>query len=284
VNPATERKKPPKKKKPKAKSAAPADHVFSEDWEEPEPNSRAQTAADASIAVREANLARREQELMQREAALKARERRVDALAKFENNWPCKCYPLAYHSIKDEIPEAQQGLITKLYMEVLLMWVCLFWNWLNVLIAWWEPNVDGSSSHALWATIYVLAGVPLSWRLWYRSMYYAARDDSSKKWIFFFVNFGAHIAFCALMATGIPGLGSVGIWRMFDLFANKHTTLGIMALVSSTLWCVEALAGLLLIKMAHTEWRGQGQHKKTKRALASAAAEAAMEDETTSFV
>jgi hypothetical protein len=57
----------------------------------------------------------------------------------------------------------------------IVAWMCIFWNWLTMLIGWGSSIDDISGSDALWASIYLLIGVPGSWKLWYRSLYYAIR-------------------------------------------------------------------------------------------------------------
>ena len=73
------------------------------------------------VSVREQNLLRREAAMLEKEKELDRRERelgrgRID-------NWPCKCYPIAYHSISDEIPLQFQPMMKKFYA---LFW-CMCW-------------------------------------------------------------------------------------------------------------------------------------------------------------
>jgi hypothetical protein len=35
------------------------------------------------------------------------------------DNWPSRCYPLAYHSIVNEIPEPHRTLVRKFYVAVI---------------------------------------------------------------------------------------------------------------------------------------------------------------------
>ena len=52
------------------------------------------------------------------------------------------------------------------------------------------------------AVIYVLLGVPLSFWGWYLGIYNAAKNDSSYRYVFFFIGFSLHIGFCFFLAIG----------------------------------------------------------------------------------
>lgn len=52
------------------------------------------------------------------------------------------------------------------------------------------------------AVLYMLLGIPLSWWLWYKRLYGAAKADSAFGFVWFFVWFAVHTAFCIWAAIG----------------------------------------------------------------------------------
>ena len=80
------------------------------------------------------------------------------------------------------------------------MWVTLLYNWVVLLVIYF--SAEGSLAEVFWCSVYVGLGAPGAWRLWYRTIYYATRDDSSRQWIMFFANFIAHLGYCAVMVIG----------------------------------------------------------------------------------
>lgn len=53
------------------------------------------------------------------------------------------------------------------------------------------------------AVIYWVLGVPLSFWLWYKRIYVAARDEGTVGYFWFFLFFTVHIAFCIWAAIGV---------------------------------------------------------------------------------
>jgi len=97
------------------------------------------------------------------------------------------------------------------------MWVCLAWNALCVLSVWLTNTDSGSGTflfsnppcalcsccpaqtsaaysnaggmQTVWACVYLVMGIPGAWNLWYSRIYEGTRDDSTRKWLMFFINF-----------------------------------------------------------------------------------------------
>lgn len=235
-------------------------------------------SGDANVGAgeREKALARREAAVEKREAKVRDREAQVRKMAgsgsSTMDNWPCKCYPLAYHSIADEIPHDEQPLVRKFYFLVRFTWLCLLMNFMALSATWFEGDDDGDK-YFLWSLIFMLFGVPLSWKLWYRSVYYATRDNTSRRWVFFFINFFIHMAFSVLMVIGVPEdfVAGSGIILMSDQFAKSNDTAGFMCLVGTAFWGINILCSLYLIKRAHTTWRVGGGEEALKKSAAKAA-------------
>jgi len=228
---------------------------------------------ESSSSAREESLLRRENKLLQRERELEDRERSVRERGGIgEPNWPSKCYPLLYHDISAEIPSEHQSLVRRFYATLLFTWLCLLWNWLVIMVIWGTPGADSSSSsNALWASIFVVLGVPGAWRFWYRSVFYGIKDKKASQWVFFFINFLGHAVFCILMGVGVPGVAGGGLFVMISMFANDHTLAGFFSLVDVILWGLNLLMCMYLAKKAHTVWKATGMKTETKRSVAKAA-------------
>jgi len=135
---------------------------------------------------RETRLMSRERALIERERALEEREQQIRTGAIKMKNWPSACYPLAYHSIVEEIPVAHRSLCRKFYAMLYLSWLCIIWNWLAILTYWGEDGSSEASTDAMWASLFVAFGIPGAWSLWYRSIYFGLSTSSGARWVFFF--------------------------------------------------------------------------------------------------
>lgn len=206
------------------------------------------------------DLERREREVAARERLLAERE----ATGKLQRakNWPCRCLPLAYHSIADEIRPDSRAFVRKLYALLLLTWVALLWNAVTLFVIWIEESKFGSET--LWAAGYVLLGVPGSWFLWYRNAYYANKGDSAARWILFFVFFCLlHIGFGICMAVGIPKTNAAGL-LLFIRF-SKNSTVFVFTLVSACVWTIIVLLSLWLTRSAVWFWKHGGETELEKQ-------------------
>lgn len=225
--------------------------------------------SEEELALREQALLRREQALAEREKQLEQRERALaNARVVPADNWPSKCYPILYHSINDEIPPEHRPLVRKLYATCLATWVCLVWNWVVWMTIWITDASDDAGSSALWSAIYTVCGVPGAWTFWYRSVYYGIRDKSSAKWIRFFLFFVVHLAFCAVIAVGVPSIAASGLFVMFKMFSNDHSLAGIFSLVTVVVFGLLTLFSFWLLKSAYSTWKGTGGDKALQKAVA----------------
>lgn len=307
---ATQPKEPPptyKSPPPQANAksaAASRESVYGSNDEDPFESKAPSTSAAKGAAVRAAeddddlwgtssggDLNSRERRLRQRELALEAKEKEIAKLEerlreklKYEPNWPSRCYPLLHHDIAQDIPENARFLVKCAYVTVLLTWVCLFWNWIIMLSAWWSDADSDGAMEALYASIYLLCGIPGAWQLWYRSLYFANKDESTRKWIVFFINFVIHILYTIVMGLGIPKTNSAGLIYLITEFADHNNTIGIFSLVETFLWIINLLLSVFVIKSAHTTWRAEGHSDRAKKEAAAAASTAAQEAASNSAV
>jgi len=128
------------------------------------------------------------------------------------------------------------------------------------MAAWFQDSSEGAG--AFWASVFVLCGIPGSWRFWYRSIYFATRDDSNRNWVFFFFFFFLHGCFSIIMGLGVPSTYGAGLFYMLKEFTNSNHVIGMCGLVATTLWGLNVFFCLILIKMAYSTWRSSGGEKR----------------------
>ncbi|TFY74345.1 hypothetical protein EWM64_g9668 [Hericium alpestre] len=117
-------------------------------------------ARQVELSERERDLERREQELNNKAEHIRKHGR---------NNWP-PFYPLIFHSIADEIPDASKPLITRLYQLWLVLFGTLIINMVACIFILTSGASDGGKD--LGASIgYIFVIGALSFLLWYRPIY-----------------------------------------------------------------------------------------------------------------
>jgi len=166
--------------------------------------------------------------------------------------------------------------VRKLYVLVMFTWLCLLWNWITVMSAWFAGGAEGSN--ALESSIWLILGVPLSWRLWYRSIYYATRDNSSKNWIFFFINFFLHMCWCIVMGLGVPSTAGAGLFYFLRQFTNSNKTAGVFGLAAMAAWGINLGVSFVLVKGAHQRWKQSGGDRRAVTEAAQYAVHTEMRD------
>lgn len=240
-------------------------------------------------------LAKREEALLRREAALIARERSGGGAGvvggRHESNWPSKCYPITYHDIAVEIPQRHRALVRKFYANLMLTWLALLLNWMLIMYVVFAPAEGPStdkpgSGSALWSSIYLLLGVPGSWNLWYKSVYNGAKNGTSSKWMFFFVNYAIHTAFCLVMALG-PSPSSVaggGLFFVVEMITESNHSATIFAVITMILWTLNGGMGIFLLRHAHSHWKTDGHQDALKRDMATAIVTAGVDSATSGRV
>jgi CHASE2 domain-containing sensor protein len=92
-----------------------------------------------------------------------------------EKNWP-PFFPIIHHDIANEIPANAQKLQYLAFASWLGIVLCLFWNFIAVIVCWIR---GGDSKLFFLATIYGMLGMPLSYLMWYRPLYRAMRYASN---------------------------------------------------------------------------------------------------------
>eukprot|EP00879_Flechtneria_rotunda_P021332 GHRR01022482.1.p1 GENE.GHRR01022482.1~~GHRR01022482.1.p1 ORF type:complete len:278 (+),score=76.22 GHRR01022482.1:828-1661(+) len=201
-------------------------------------------AREAAIVQREAALLAKERELRNREAEL-----RQNGLGP-RKNWPV-CFPLIHHDIAADIPPGSQPMVRMAYYCYLGLIVSLLYNLFGACAMVGFRAPDKMSSWFL-AIIYCIAGIPLAMVFWYNKLYNVAASNGALGYLGFFIGFAIHTAFSAWAAIAVPLAGErwsftgfVAALRAFDV----GTAAGVIYLIGSCLWSIEALASLWCLKM-----------------------------------
>lgn len=227
---------------------------------------------------KENELKAKEEELRKKEQELKRRE---EAAAKAgilieDKNWP-PFIPILHHDIARDIPSHTQQLQYQAYGSWLGILLCLFWNFICTTVAW----IAGPGDVQIWllGVIFVLAGYPLSYFLWYRPLYRAMRSDSALKFGWFFIFYCLHIGFVVLAAIAPPiffrGKSLAGLWPALSLF-GENALVAIFYVVGFVLFTLEALLSIWVLKEVYDYFRGSGKAAQLRREAAAGAFRAAI--------
>ncbi|KAJ3564056.1 hypothetical protein NP233_g8549 [Leucocoprinus birnbaumii] len=234
------------------------------------------------------------EELQRREADLERREtelnQKADHIRKHgRNNWPF-FYPLIFHSIQDEIPEASRPLITRLYQLWLVLLGTLILNMVACLIIFISDTKEGGSD--LGASIgYIFVIGVLSFLLWYRPIYngymkasktYSRSldpmltriDYRSKHYMYFFFG-GFHLLFSAYMIIGVPSTGSAGLIQTIKMYVAHHWVAAIIGTVALVGWTIQGLGNAFYFVQIYKHHNAAGHTmEKAKAELATHGAKA----------
>ncbi|KAI6128300.1 scamp family-domain-containing protein [Pisolithus croceorrhizus] len=188
------------------------------------------TARQRDLEQRERDLERREQELNQRAEHIRRHGR---------NNWP-PFFPLIFHSIPEEIPEASRPLISRLYQLWLVLLATLIVNMIACIFFLVAGSSDGGKD--LGGSIgYLLIISPLSFLLWYRPIYNGYMKEQALYYYIFFFFCGFHLLYSIYMVIGIPSTGSAGLIQTIQMYASGHWAAGILGTVATVGWSVQGL-------------------------------------------
>ncbi|GIL82921.1 hypothetical protein Vretimale_8427 [Volvox reticuliferus] len=237
------------------------------------------TGPGSTTQVDNAALRRKEAELAAKEKQLKDLETKLSGQDK--KNWPI-CYPILYHNISEEIPEKARRIVREGYVAWWGLVICLLWNWICTCSILGEKADQKVPSWFL-ALLYLICGVPLSWWLWYKRLYNAAKADSAFSFVWFFLWFGIHTAFCIWAAIAVPF--SVNQWSFAGFVTalnalDKSNSVGIVYLVGAGFWAALATWSCWVIVDVFMFFRGKGGIKEAKEQQAKEAALAAFRQGT----
>jgi len=196
-------------------------------FDDPTPDP-AHAARIEELAQRERDLERRETELAQKADHIKKHGR---------NNFP-PFYPLIYHSISDEIPEASRPLVTRLFQLWLVLGATLLFNMVAGIVTFAVGAKDSGSG--LGSSIgYFIFITPLSFLLWYRPIYNGYMKEQAMYYYIYFFFCGWHLLFSIYMILGIPSTGSAGIIQTIRIFSSGHWVAGIFCIIATVGWTIQ---------------------------------------------
>lgn len=214
------------------------------------------------IEQRERDLERREQELTQKADYIRQHGR---------NNWP-PFYPLIFHSIQEEIPEASRPLITRLYQLWLVLLLALIINMVaNIFIL-----TAGGGGSGLGSSIgYLIVIPPTSFLLWYRPIYNGYMKEQALYYYMYFIFAGFHLAFSLYMIIGIPSTGGAGLIETIRSFINGHIVAGVLCAVALVAWVIQGLGNAYYFYQIWMHRKAAGHtFEKAKTELATHGAKA----------
>ncbi|KAF9053737.1 scamp-domain-containing protein [Hymenopellis radicata] len=222
--------------------------------------------------------ARRLEELRQREADLERRERelsqKADNIRKHgKNNWP-PFFPLIFHSIPEEIPDASQPLITRLYQLWLVLLGTLILNMIACIFILIAGSSDGGRD--VGASIgYLFTISALSFLLWYRPIYNGYMKEQALYYYLYFFFGGFHLLFSIYMIIGVPSTGSAGFIQMIQMFVGHHWAAAVLSLVATIGWIVQGAGNAFYYRQIYSHHTAAGHTmEKAKTELASHGAKA----------
>jgi secretory carrier-associated membrane protein len=209
---------------------------------------------NSTLTTSPSDLHRREAELQRREADLARREASLAAAGAARKNWP-KYLHLVHHDINADIPAQRRGLVRAAYFA----WCLVATGYIFNFICMTAFFIGGSKKVSLWvfSGLVAVAGLPLSFLCWYRSLYWAAARDTGFRWGWAMLHLLAHIVWCWWMFVGItPDIGgySAGLFTMLDQFSNgggKGTAFGVMCVLNMVIF---ALCGVLSMGVLGKSW------------------------------
>jgi len=213
---------------------------------------------------RERDLERREQELTQKAENFRKNGR---------NNWPF-FFPLIFHSIQDEIPEASRFLITRLYQLWLVLLGTLVVNMVACIFVLTAGAPNGGSD--LGTSIgYLVVITPLSFLLWYRPVYNGYMKEQALYYYLYFFFGGFHLLFSVYMIIGIPSTGSAGLIQTIQMYTRPALVAAILGTIATVGWVIQGLGNAFYYRQIWAHHKDAGHSvEKAKSELATHGAKA----------
>jgi len=177
-------------------------------------------------------------------------------------NWPKWPKPILYHNIEEDIKEPEpKKMVKKVYFTWFLTAFCTTWNMICLFMAIWVPNLNwipGAAASFGAALFFWVFWVPLSFILWYRPLYNAARKNRSSLYVFFILSFGIHIGVDILYILGFNSTGSAGVIDSIDLLSKGSIGVGVCFLVSTAAWGLNIAFSVYVMKDVIKNYRSHG--------------------------
>ncbi|KAF8072366.1 hypothetical protein HT031_000025 [Scenedesmus sp. PABB004] len=182
-------------------------------------------------------------------------------------NWP-SCCPVIYHSIREQVPAWNRSMVRFTYLVELLSLAGFFFNALVLLAALLAGTGPLLQSWFL-SIIALVLGVPLSWLLFYKGVFNAAKTDGATyTYIRVMLTTLLHFAWCVWMVLALQRLGdfSAGIFPMLRQFQRgdaKGIAFGILYIINIAIWGLAAGGCWLVLGLAVAAYRrGDGPRRE----------------------
>lgn len=254
-------------------------------------------SAQASAAAATASLAKQQEELERKAAELERKERELESRSAArtntgvkENNWPplpkfLPVKPCFYQNFEEEIPEEYRRICKRMYYLWMFHSSTLFLNVFGCLAYFTADATKHGVDFGL-SILWFILFTPVAFVCWYRPVYRAFRSDSSFSFFFFFFVFFFQVVVYIIQSVGIPGWGNSGWIAAIGMTNSTTLPVGVVMLVVAGFFTVNAVLGVILLKLVHSMYRRTGasftkaQHEfsqsvLTNRSFQSAAANAA---------
>ncbi|PPQ72595.1 hypothetical protein CVT26_003698, partial [Gymnopilus dilepis] len=157
-----------------------------------------------------------------------------------------RLFPLIFHSIPDEIPEAHRPLITRLYQLWLVLLGTLIVNMVACIFILTAGSASGGGD--LGASLgYLIFISILSFLLWYRSKHYTTTSTSSLA-----------DSTCSSASTCIPGTGSAGLIQTIREFSSHHWVAAILGLIATVGWTIQGVGNAYYYRQIYNHHTAAG--------------------------
>ncbi|XP_047220126.1 secretory carrier membrane protein 2, like [Girardinichthys multiradiatus] len=221
----------------------------------------------ATAVAGQANLLKQQEELERKAAELERREqefqnrstnRNLNSGDK-DNNWPPlpNFFPIkpCFYQNFEEIPEDYRRICKRMYYLWMFHGATLFLNVLACL-AYFTADATKGVDFGL-SILWLILFTPVSFVCWYRPVYKAFRSDSSFSFFFFFFVFFFQVAVYIIQSVGIPSWGNSG-WIASISMIGSNLAVAVVMMVVAGFFTVNAVLGVILLKMVHSKYRRTG--------------------------
>jgi len=166
-------------------------------------------------------------------------------------------------SCTEKMVKKTKRMVKKVYFTWFLTVFCTTWNMICLFMAIFVPNLSGTIQYSVAssfgaALFFFIFWIPLSFILWYRPLYNAARKNRSSLYVFFLLTFAIHIGVDILYVLGLWATGSAGIISSIALMTGGFVGVGICFLIAAVAWGLNILFSVYVMKEVVKNYRNQG--------------------------
>jgi len=224
----------------------------------------------AEIQNVKAQILEREKEINKLQSELEKKTEQQKQIEAHAPNWP-KCKPMIYHNIQEDFPENDKKKLMKLaYFCWFLNCFCCAWNMICLLMAIFVPElstVGSIVSDFVGSIIFCVLWIPLSFILWYRTLYKAVKQSKSSLFILFFITFTVQILLSILDAIGFWSSAAAGAISTIDVFTKNAVGIGICFAISTVAWISLTFLCVYIMRKVYSEFKSGGSVVKAKGEL-----------------